>query len=1396
VFQRYLNRAVNPGSNGVPGSITLTNSSSATVSVPTGATVIKAELSWLGSTQLAGNNPPPGFPGQSIITGWDPNIWQEPMKVSVGDDTHFVSVEPDQGTSVTANVTPGDTNDYYYSASADITPLVSGRTGQITLWGADAAFPAPFFNMAGLGWNITVVYEYTAGVNLTANPPHVAKQITIQDGFVYQNAGGAPTNTVVNVPAVTDPNRIEVGLIAGEGDAGITGDRFLVNNVNITHPFTGATTNFFVSYAQGATDPNWTSNFSTDNVEWTLAPGIVQPGATSVTLTTTTSGDGFFLTGLNTAIPVPAVCLEKSVDKNPYTDVGETLTYTLRVTNCSGAPIDNVTVSDPLFVTPPLPSDCQHPAVLEPAASYTCNPTHIVTVGDIAAGQIVNTATANAFVPGTSIRVAPAMATATTKTSTSLRITKTGAPNPVHVGDPFTYTITVTNVRSADAANLTVRDPLPAGFVPSTPPPPNPTATSGATASIAGGVLTATLAVLTHRAPNSFTVTVTGTIASTFTGTEITNTATVEAPNTNCPSSSQDPNCKDTDTTVVLQPAPITIVKLVSTNTPRPGQTFTYTVQVRNTSSTTTATATVNDTFPPELVNASWTCAASTGSTCSETGPVTGNITDVALTLAPLGVATFIITVTVDPTFQGGQIVNTAIASPGDHTVCEDGEPECVAEVPVTSTPEPAPLQIEKSHTPTSPSPIPGEAITYTVTVTNLSPSTIAHATFDDPVPAGIDATGATWTTATTGTGTTVTPSSGTGFPTGETITLTIAPGGTVTFTINAHVSASFVSGDITNVATATPGTNTECADGEPECVAEDSFSLARLDVIKVRTPAVPRPGGQVVWRVIVSNPSSVVGVGTFSDPLPPQLDVPAATWTCTPGTGSGCGPPTTGTGSPTDVPITVARGSTVTFVITATILRTEGPVTVTNIGRVTPGTNTLCVDGQPTCDGEDSFTATPTPATLSIAKTHEPPAPTQGQAVTYTITVTNTSNPSSAQATVARATIGDPFDAPALTGITWTATATSGSTVTPTSGSAPINAGVVIVDGGSVTFTVHATVRPDWPGGDVINTSVITPDENGNTECDPNDDPSCSATTTFPIPSLITIVKTHEPTDPLPQPGQNVIYFVTITNLSDTQEAHATFNDPLPAELNRAAAVWSTTTTGTGTTVAPASGTGPPASVALTLGPEGTVTFVITAPILASFPGGTITNISTATPGDLTACKNGDPTCDASTSFPFDPPPASLAILKSVSPSGPLAPGDSLTYTITVTNSSTTTTGHGTVTDAVPPGLTPGGSWTATATPGSTVTPTSGSGTIAAQVTVAPGGHVTFTRVGQVDPTFTSDLDIDNIATLTPGPNTHCDPTNPTQACNSNAVVHVNVPAAPMAPPSPITPPLLPVTG
>ena len=52
--------------------------------------------------------------------------------------------------------------------------------------------------------------------------------------------------------------------------------------------------------------------------------------------------------------------------------------------------------------------------------------------------------------------------------------------------------------------------------------------------------------------------------------------------------------------------------------------------------------------------------------------------------------------------------------------------------------------------------------------------------------------------------------------------------------------------------------------------------------------------------------------------------------------------------GSPTGVAITVApNGGTVVFTIVATIVPSGAPVTIHNVGSVTPNPGTTCTDGQ-----------------------------------------------------------------------------------------------------------------------------------------------------------------------------------------------------------------------------------------------------------------------------------------------------------------------------------------------------------------------------------------------------------------------------------------------------------------
>lgn len=152
-----------------------------------------------------------------ILVGTAVAIYTLPMKVSIGDDQHYVSVTPQRGTSIQPGSPASDTNDYDYSDSAEITSLMAGRTGEITVWG----LTLPSWRTASTrpGWAGTSWWSMSTRAS-TWPPATSASRSPVHNGFAYQQSGKPPTNTVVTVPAVTELDDLEVGLLAGEGDAG------------------------------------------------------------------------------------------------------------------------------------------------------------------------------------------------------------------------------------------------------------------------------------------------------------------------------------------------------------------------------------------------------------------------------------------------------------------------------------------------------------------------------------------------------------------------------------------------------------------------------------------------------------------------------------------------------------------------------------------------------------------------------------------------------------------------------------------------------------------------------------------------------------------------------------------------------------------------------------------------------------------------------------------------------------------------------------------------------------------------------------------------------------------------------------------------------------------------
>ena len=139
--------------------------------------------------------------------------------------------------------------------------------------------------------------------------------------------------------------------------------------------------------------------------------------------------------------------------------VGDTLTYTITATNNGAATLTNVIVTDSLLAAPNNTITC---ALVTPSATCVLTGNYVVTAADVAAGAIVNTATADsdqtddASDNNTSPILAP-----------SLSVVK---PDPVNadedgngefsVGDTLTYTITATNDGAATLTNVVVTDSL------------------------------------------------------------------------------------------------------------------------------------------------------------------------------------------------------------------------------------------------------------------------------------------------------------------------------------------------------------------------------------------------------------------------------------------------------------------------------------------------------------------------------------------------------------------------------------------------------------------------------------------------------------------------------------------------------------------------------------------------------------------------------------------------------------------------------------------------------------------------------------------------------------------------------------------------------------------------
>ena len=330
--------------------------------------------------------------------------------VLANDTMNGTAVEPAQ---VLAKVTD----------NGGLTGLVLEKDGWLRLSGRAAAG--------------SYVLEYELSETLNPDNKEVAKV-----RFIVNSS----TITTVNDAAVTDQNRtVTIAVLTNdETESGV----FNLGSLEVT-----------VAPDNGASSVNQDGTI-------TYAPAVNFAGEDRFTYSVCDSEDGTACSTASVTVTVRpiSIALTKTVDKTDVS-VGETITYTITLTNNSAFTVEEVVVQDLLpelllyASSSPAPSEADtwiFPRIA-PGERFSMT----IDALAIASGEALNTATLSFGEFETS-------ATAPTVTigelPVDLRISKTSHAVEIYLGNEFEYEILVDNVGGSLASEVNITDRLPSGL--------------------------------------------------------------------------------------------------------------------------------------------------------------------------------------------------------------------------------------------------------------------------------------------------------------------------------------------------------------------------------------------------------------------------------------------------------------------------------------------------------------------------------------------------------------------------------------------------------------------------------------------------------------------------------------------------------------------------------------------------------------------------------------------------------------------------------------------------------------------------------------------------------------------------------------------------------------------
>lgn len=416
----------------------------------------------------------------------------------------------------------------------------------------------------------------------------------------------------------------------------------------------------------------------------------------------------------------------------------------------------------------------------------------VAFAADLATDPLVNTATAT---DGPSGATGSGSDSNRRTAQVSLAVTKTDN-SPTYVpGGTATYVITVTNTGTSDALNVTVQDALPPGvtLTGSATCVPNGVALCGTVTGTAGqAALGTTGAAIAAGAGNSLVFSAPVAFAANLDSNPLVNTATASDLASGATASGSDSN-------TLAREVALTITKTDGQETYTPGTTATYTIVVGNTGTSDAVTVAVNEVLPPGVsIAGPVTCTPAGGANCGTIlgGAMGSGTFGTSGSVIPAGggnTLTFQVPVAFAAGMTTDPLVNTVSVTDkqsGASASASDSNRLATAAVSLGKTIAPATI-------------VAGGSATLTITLGNPTPNATAlSAPFVDTMPAGVTITSASnggTCAGVLGTSTTLTLPAGSTLPAGGCTIVVAITSSTVGTVINTTGSLE------TRIGTAPP---------------------------------------------------------------------------------------------------------------------------------------------------------------------------------------------------------------------------------------------------------------------------------------------------------------------------------------------------------------------------------------------------------------------------------------------------------------------------------------------------------------------------------------------------------------------------------------------------------------